>query len=244
MSIAPYRLLMIEDDHRLSAMVKTYLEQSEFLCVVADTGAAGFEALQAETPDAVLLDLMLPDTDGLSICRQIRGSQAAYANVPILMLTAKGDPMDRIVGLELGADDYLPKPFEPRELLARLRAILRRTGTEATTKEPDRGGGPRSVTFGSLALDLDAREVRVGGVLRELTAYQFDLLVALSERAGRVLTREQIMALVRGKDLEAFDRSIDVHIGRIRQAIEADIKNPKRISTVRGVGYVFAKHHD
>jgi DNA-binding response OmpR family regulator len=244
MSIAPYRLLMIEDDHRLSAMVKTYLEQSEFLCVVADTGAAGFEALQAETPDAVLLDLMLPDTDGLSICRQIRGSQAAYAHVPILMLTAKGDPMDRIVGLELGADDYLPKPFEPRELLARLRAILRRTGTEATTKEPDRGGGPRSVTFGSLALDLDAREVRVGGVLRELTAYQFDLLVALSERAGRVLTREQIMALVRGKDLEAFDRSIDVHIGRIRQAIEADIKNPKRILTVRGVGYVFAKKQD
>ena len=244
MSTTPYRLLMIEDDYRLSAMVKTYLEQSEFLCVVADTGAAGFEALQAETPDVVLLDLMLPDTDGLSICRQIRGSQAAYAHVPILMLTAKGDPMDRIVGLELGADDYLPKPFEPRELLARLRAILRRTGTEATTKEPDRGGGPRSVTFGSLALDLDAREVRVGGVLRELTAYQFDLLVALSERAGRVLTREQIMALVRGKDLEAFDRSIDVHIGRIRQAIEADIKNPKRILTVRGVGYVFAKHQD
>ena len=244
MSTTPYPLLMIEDDHRLSAMVKTYLEQSEFLCVVADTGAAGFEALQAETPDAVLLDLMLPDTDGLSICRQIRGSQAAYANVPILMLTAKGDPMDRIVGLELGADDYLPKPFEPRELLARLRAILRRTGTEATTKESDRGGGPRSVTFGSLALDLDAREVRVGGVLRELTAYQFDLLVALSERAGRVLTREQIMALVRGKDLEASDRSIDVHIGRIRQAIEADLKNPKRILTVRGVGYVFAKQQD
>jgi len=244
MSTAPYRLLMIEDDHRLSAMVKTYLEQSEFLCLVADTGAAGFEALQAETPDVVLLDLMLPDTDGLSICRQIRGSQATYAKVPILMLTAKGDPMDRIVGLELGADDYLPKPFEPRELLARLRAILRRTAAEVTPLDANSDDRQRNLTLGSLQLDLDAREVRVGGVLRELTAYQFDLLVALSERAGRVLTREQIMALVRGKDLEAFDRSIDVHIGRIRQAIEGDIKNPKRILTVRGVGYVFAKQQD
>ena len=244
MSTAPYRLLMIEDDHRLSAMVKAYLEQSEFLCRIADTGATGFEALQAETPDVVLLDLMLPDTDGLSICRQIRGSQSTYAQVPILMLTARGDPMDRIVGLELGADDYLPKPFEPRELLARLRAVLRRTGKENTSSDHNLDREPRSVTLGSLELDLDAREVRVGGRLRELTAYQFDLLVALSERAGRVLTREQIMALVRGKELEAFDRSIDVHIGRIRQAIEADIKNPKRIQTVRGVGYVFAKQQD
>ena len=244
MSTAPYRLLMIEDDHRLSAMVKTYLEQSEFLCMIADSGAAGFDALQAETPDVVLLDLMLPDTDGLSICRQIRASQTAYAHVPILMLTAKGDPMDRIVGLELGADDYLPKPFEPRELLARLRAILRRAVTDVSPFEPNRTGGQRAVTLGSLELDLDAREVRVGGVLRELTTYQFDLLVALSERAGRVLTREQIMTLVRGKELEAFDRSIDVHIGRIRQAIETDIKNPKRILTVRGVGYVFAKQQD
>ena len=244
MSTAPYRLLMIEDDHRLSAMVKAYLEQSEFLCRIADTGATGFEALQAETPDVVLLDLMLPDTDGLSICRQIRGSQSTYAQVPILMLTARGDPMDRIVGLELGADDYLPKPFEPRELLARLRAVLRRTGKENTFLDHNSDREPRSVTLGSLELDLDAREVRVGGKLRELTAYQFDLLVALSERAGRVLTREQIMALVRGKELEAFDRSIDVHIGRIRQAIEADIKNPKRIQTVRGVGYVFAKQQD
>lgn len=243
MSIAPYRLLMIEDDHRLSAMVKTYLEQSEFLCTLADTGAAGFEALHAATPDVVLLDLMLPDTDGLSICRQIRATQTEYAQVPILMLTAKGDPMDRIVGLELGADDYLPKPFEPRELLARLRAILRRVSTEAVDLEPN-VFAPKRIVFGHLVLDLDAREVRVGDDVCELTAYQFDLLVALSERAGRVLTREQMMSLVRGKELEAFDRSIDVHIGRIRQAIETDIKNPKRILTVRGVGYVFAKQQD
>jgi DNA-binding response OmpR family regulator len=154
------------------------------------------------------------------------------------MLTAKGDPMDRIVGLEIGADDYLPKPFEPRELLARIRAVLRRGGEAAPSAIQ------KSMHFGGLEIDRDARSVSVAGNLCELTSYQFDLLVAMAERAGRVLSRDQIMEAVRGRELEAFDRSIDVHMGRIRNAIETDAKNPKRILTVRGVGYVFAKQQD
>jgi DNA-binding response OmpR family regulator len=153
------------------------------------------------------------------------------------MLTAKGDPLDRIIGLELGADDYLPKPFEPRELLARIRAILRRQGDTANTAN-------KVLRFGSLEIDRDARSVTVNGQPADLTSYQFDLLVALAERAGRVLTRDQIMEAVRGRELEAFDRSIDVHMGRIRAAIETDSKNPRRIVTVRGAGYVFAKQQD
>jgi DNA-binding response OmpR family regulator len=182
---------------------------------------------------------MLPDMDGLEVCRRIRSLQGNAAQVPVLMLTAKGDPMDRIIGLELGADDYLPKPFEPRELLARIRAILRRRTD---------GGGAAAATqvlrFGTLEIDRDARTVTVAGQAADLTSYQFDLLVALAERAGRVLTRDQIMEAVRGRELEAFDRSIDVHMGRIRAAIEQDAKNPRRILTVRGVGYVFAKQQD
>jgi len=156
----------------------------------------------------------------------------------VLMLTAKGDPMDRIIGLELGADDYLPKPFEPRELLARIRAILRRRTDGASAP------AAQTLRFGTLEIDRDARSVTVAGAAADLTSYQFDLLVALAERAGRVLTRDQIMEAVRGRELEAFDRSIDVHMGRIRAAIEVDAKNPRRILTVRGVGYVFAKQQD
>jgi DNA-binding response OmpR family regulator len=146
--------------------------------------------------------------------------------------------MDRIIGLEMGADDYLPKPFEPRELLARIRAVLRRQGEGAAKP------ASTQLHFGSLEIDRDARTVTVAGQPCELTSYQFDLLVALAERAGRVLSRDQIMEAVRGRELEAFDRSIDVHMGRIRAAIEVDAKNPKRILTVRGVGYVFARQQD
>jgi DNA-binding response OmpR family regulator len=153
------------------------------------------------------------------------------------MLTAKGDAMDRIIGLEIGADDYLPKPFEPRELLARIRAVLRRRGGSPATDQ-------LTLRFGALEIDRDARTVSVAGAAADLTSYQFDLLVALAERAGRVLTRDQIMEAVRGRELDAFDRSIDVHMGRIRAAIEADPKTPKRILTVRGVGYVFARQQD
>ena len=235
------QLLMIEDDTRLAEMVGEYLGQSGLVVTHRADGKSGLAQLQgpdaAALPDLVILDLMLPDMDGLEVCRRIRSLQGPAAQVPVLMLTAKGDPMDRIIGLELGADDYLPKPFEPRELLARIRAILRRRG-EGTPP------AAKTLRFGTLEIDRDARTVTVGGQPAELTSYQFDLLIALAERAGRVLTRDQIMEAVRGRELEAFDRSIDVHMGRIRAAIEVDAKNPRRILTVRGVGYVFAKQQD
>ena len=238
------QLLMIEDDSRLATMVGEYLRQSGYGFTHAATGASGLEALQASPPDLVILDLMLPDIDGLEVCRRIKGQGGDAARTAVLMLTAKGDPMDRIVGLEIGADDYLPKPFEPRELLARIRAVLRRGGDSGGGSSSVSSGSHKVMRFGSLEIDRDARSVSVSGVLCELTSYQFDLLVALAERAGRVLSRDQIMEAVRGRELEAFDRSIDVHMGRIRSAIELDAKNPKRILTVRGVGYVFAKQQD
>lgn len=234
-------ILMIEDDTRLAQMVGEYLGQSGFGFVHAADARAGLDRLQEPTAgaptDLLILDLMLPDMDGLEVCRRVRAMPSEMAKVPVLMLTAKGDPMDRIVGLELGADDYLPKPFEPRELLARVRAILRRRGEGAAP-------AAKLLRFGTLEIDRDARTVTVAGQACDLTSYQFDLLITLAERAGRVLTRDQIMEAVRGRELEAFDRSIDVHMGRIRAAIEADPKNPKRIVTVRGVGYVFAKQQD
>jgi DNA-binding response OmpR family regulator len=234
-------LLMIEDDARLAAMVAQYLQQSGYTVSCAGDGQSGLESLanpvKGTSTDLVILDLMLPDMDGLEVCRRIRALPSGLAQTPVLMLTAKGDAMDRIIGLEIGADDYLPKPFEPRELLARIRAVLRRRGESPTNEN-------LTLRFGSLEIDRDARSVSVGGVPCDLTSYQFDLLVTLAERAGRVLTRDQIMETVRGRELDAFDRSIDVHMGRIRAAIEADAKAPKRILTVRGVGYVFARQQD
>ncbi|MFM7025437.1 MAG: response regulator transcription factor [Limnohabitans sp.] len=230
-------LLMIEDAERLAGMVSDYLGASGYQVCHAADAATGLVRLQQVAPELVILNLMLPDMDGLQVCQRIRALPGASGQVPVLMLTAKGDPMDRIIGLEMGADDYLPKPFEPRELLARIRAILRRRGNGAEQ-------GTQTLQFGSLDIDRDARRVSVHGEPCELTSYQFDLLVALAERAGRVLTRDQIMEAVRGRELEAFDRSIDVHMGRIRAAIEDDVKNPKRILTVRGVGYVFARQQD
>lgn len=231
------KLLLIEDDLRLAQMVGDYLRQADFDNVHAGDGQSGLARMLEGDIDLVVLDLMLPDMDGLQVCQRIRSMPGPLGQVPVLMLTAKGDPMDRIIGLELGADDYLPKPFEPRELLARIKAILRRKTREVTqTSQP--------LQFGSLDIDRDARRVSVKGSVCDLTSYQFDLLVALAERAGRVLTRDQIMEAVRGRELEAFDRSIDVHMGRIRAAIEADPKAPRRILTVRGVGYVFAKQQD
>ena len=238
-------LLMIEDDVRLARMVAEYLGQSGYVVSHAPDATQGLAAL-ARTgepePALVILDLMLPDLDGLEVCRRIRALPGSAGQVPLLMLTAKGDPMDRIIGLEMGADDYLPKPFEPRELLARIRAVLRRKGDGHTASTAS--AGQPQLRFGSLTIDRDARTVQVAGVAADLTSYQFDLLVAMAERAGRVLTRDQIMEAVRGRELEAFDRSIDVHMGRIRNAIEADSKDPRRILTVRGVGYVFAKQQD
>lgn len=231
------RILMIEDDQRLAGMVVTYLAANGYEVTQAGTGKAGLELLRSAPFALVLLDLMLPDADGLELCRRIRALPAPLAAIPIVMLTAKGDPFDRVVGLELGADDYLPKPFEPRELLARLRAVLRR---------PPMGGEPASpgLRFGRLEIDPAARLVKVDGKERPLTSYQFDLLLAMAQRAGRVLSREQLIDAVKGEALEPFDRSIDVHIGRLRAAIEDDPKQPHRIITIRGAGYVFAKVQD
>jgi DNA-binding response OmpR family regulator len=239
------RLLMIEDDQRLAAMVAKYLSQNGFEVQHCETAADGLLQLQqaadnAQPFSAVLLDLMLPDADGLDVCRQIRARPQPLASIPIVMLTAKGDPMDRVVGLELGADDYVPKPFEPRELLARLRAVLRRHHPAADAPV----NTARVQRFGRLEIDLDARALRLDGQEKPVTSYQFNLLAAMAERAGRVLSREQLMDAVKGEPLEAFDRSIDVHIGRLRAAIEDDPKQPKRIITVRGAGYVFAKAQD
>ena len=236
---------MIEDDARLAGMVAQYLGQSGYAVTHAPDATTGLRLLQestssaSPTPELIILDLMLPDLDGLEVCRRIRAMPGDLARLPVLMLTAKGDPMDRIIGLEIGADDYLPKPFEPRELLARIRAVLRRRGDGGTAPINN-----KALVFGSMHIDRDARTVTVGAQLADLTSYQFDLLVALAERAGRVLTRDQIMEAVRGRELDAFDRSIDVHMGRIRAAIEVDAKAPKRILTVRGVGYVFARQQD
>ncbi len=238
---------MIEDDARLAGMVADYLAAAGFAVDHAPDATRGLDALAVPPqalPDLVILDLMLPDLDGLEVCRRLRALPGEAGRVPVLMLTAKGDPMDRVIGLEVGADDYLPKPFEPRELLARIRAILRRRHVPLADGTVDPQAGEPPLRFGSLEIDRAGRRVSVGGQSASLTAYQFDLLLALAGRAGRVLTRDQIMEVVRGRELEAFDRSIDVHMGRIRAAIEADPKNPRRILTVRGVGYVFAREQD
>ena len=225
------RILLIEDDARLAEMLATYLGGTGFHVTVASKGATGLALESREPFDAVVLDLTLPDMDGLDVCRQVR----ARAATPILMLTARGEPVDRVIGLELGADDYLAKPFEPRELKARLSAILRRT----------RGVQPAEVLrFGRLEIDHGAREVRLAGQARPLTSHQFELLLILARHPGRVMTREVLMDLAKNERLEAFDRSIDVHISRIRAAIEDDPAKPRRVITVRGAGYVFARQQD
>ena len=223
--------MLIEDDPRLAEMVKNYLGEAGFAVTVSARGQDGIALEARETFDALVLDLMLPDIDGLEVCRRIR----ARSQTPILMLTARGDAMDRIVGLEIGADDYLPKPFEPREMLARLRAILRRRG---------RGEHSEVLGFGRLEIDVGARIARLDGEARELTSYQFSLLLTLAQHSGRVMSRDAIMEAMKNEKFDAFDRSIDVHISRVRAAIEDDPKKPRRIITVRGNGYVFAKVQD
>jgi DNA-binding response OmpR family regulator len=222
----PTCVLLIDDDVRLVAMLGDYLRSRGYQVDVCGDGEAGLAAQARADYDAVVLDVMLPGIDGLEVCRRLR----ARSPVPILMLTARGDDMDRIVGLELGADDYLPKPFNPRELLARLAAILRRTRGVAQADT--------ILRFGHLEIDRASREVRVRGQRRELTSRQFDLLLLLAERAGRVQTREQLMDALKGEEWDSVDRSIDVHISRIRQLIEDDARHPRLVQTVRGAGYV------
>jgi two-component system, OmpR family, phosphate regulon response regulator OmpR len=226
------RILLIEDDRRLAEMVTNYLGEFGFAVTPASSGGAGIALYRRESFDALILDLMLPDIDGLEVCRQIRAHNGSDANAPILMLTARGDAMDRVIGLELGADDYLAKPFEPRELLARLRSVLRRAKVEPASQV---------LRFGRLEIDAAARQVRRDGMVCNLTSHQFALLLALARHAGRVMSRDALMELLRNERLEPFDRSIDVHISRIRAAVEDDPKKPRRVITVRGAGYVFAK---
>ena len=222
------RILIIDDDQALTRMVAEYLSGGGMSVTATESASTGLAMVRRDRFDALVLDVMLPDGDGFDLCRQIRSE----LDIPILMLTARGEDTDRIVGLELGADDYLPKPFNPRELQARLRAILRR-GASAN---------PRAVLrFGELEIDRDARTVRLRGEERALTSHQFDLLSVFAANPGRVMSRDALMQHVRGEDLEAFDRSVDVHVSRIRLAIEDDSKHPRRLITVRGAGYVFAR---
>jgi two-component system phosphate regulon response regulator OmpR len=222
-------ILIIDDDARLVEMLGGYLRGRGYTVETRGDGETGLAAARRGGYDALVLDIMLPGMDGLEVCRRLR----AESNLPILMLTARGDDLDRIVGLELGADDYLPKPFNPRELLARLSAILRRTQVRP---------GPSSdvLQVGPLSIDRSAREARVRGERRELTGRQFDLLAFLAERAGRVQSREAILDALKGEEWDNVDRSIDVHVSRIRQAIEDDPKRPRLLQTVRGTGYVLA----
>ena len=226
------RILVVDDDVRLAAMVSSYLGSRGYEVETRVDATTGLAAARTGRYDAVLLDVMLPDADGFDVCRTLR----AESGVPILMLTARGEDTDRIVGLELGADDYLSKPFNPRELAARLKAVLRRVGP--------RGGPSEVLRFGRLQIDEGARVARLDHEPLALTSHQFDILRALAHRPGRVLSRGQLMLAVRGEELDAFDRSIDVHVSRIRAAIEDDPREPRRILTIRGAGYLFAEKQD
>jgi two-component system phosphate regulon response regulator OmpR len=224
-----HRVLIIDDDVRLADMLASYLRPRGFTVECRADAGSGMAALQASPFDAVILDVMLPDLDGFEVCRRLR----ARSDIPILMLTARGDATDRVVGLEIGADDYLPKPFDPRELLARLGAVLRRS--QRTNAEPT-----APLRFGRLTIDRQSRLVTVEDRPCELTGRQFDLLLLLAERSGRVQTREQIMEALGREGWDSVDRSIDVHVSRIRSAIEQDPKRPRFLRTVRGTGYLFS----
>jgi len=226
-------LLIVDDDREIRDLLGRFLKGHGFRVTAAADGRAMFEALSGGRFDLVVLDLMLPGEDGLSLCRRLRSE----SELPVIMLTAMGEATDRIVGLEVGADDYLAKPFNPRELLARVRAVLRRAGAPS---RPGEAPGD-AITFDGWRLDLSRRELRrPDGALVPLTAGEFDLLVVLAERPGRVLSREQLLDLTRGREAQPFDRSVDVQLSRLRRKIEADPKEPAIIKTVRGGGYVFA----
>lgn len=227
------RILVVDDDRRLRDLLTRYLGEQGFAVQAAADGVAMDALLAQHRFDAVVLDLMLPGEDGLAICRRLR---AAGEHVPILMLTARGDDVDRIIGLEMGADDYLPKPFNPRELLARINAILRRQAPRA----PDsRASREDDIVFGDYRLEPAARRLTRHGVPVPLTSGEYSLLYALATHPHQPLSRQVLLDLARGREMEAYDRSIDVQISRLRKIIEADPANPRFIRTVWGHGYVF-----
>ena len=221
------RILVVEDDVEIRSLLKDYLQREGFRVDAAESSAA-FDRLMTQygDPDLIVLDIMLPGEDGLSICRRVRAS----SQVPIIMLTARGEDIDRIVGLEIGADDYLPKPFNPRELLARIRAILRRSEPQVTSER-------ESFQIGSLTVDLSARKVTSeDGMAIELTGAEFDLLACFIARPGRVLSRDQLMDWTRGRRADVFDRTIDVQVSRLRKKIT--LGDDEMIKTSRGAGYI------
>jgi two-component system response regulator RstA len=221
-------LLFVEDDARLASLTREYLGRHDVVVTVEQDGNRGLRSALAHRYDVVLLDLMLPGRSGMEVCQRLR----EQSDVPIVMVTARGEEADRVLGLELGADDYVAKPFSPRELLARIRAVVRRARGQA-------GPRRRPVARGGLLLDPASRAAEFEGRPLELTSYEFDLLHALADRAGRVISREQLMELARGNAEEAYDRSVDVHISRIRSKLGEDPRHPTFIRTVRGVGYQF-----
>ena len=224
-------ILIVEDDREISALIARYLRGNECRVTLAGDGREMDRALADARVDLIVLDLMLPGEDGLSLCRRLRANSA----IPILMLTAKSEEIDRIIGLEIGADDYLAKPFNPRELLARIRAILRRASAEAPDEE-----GVRRFHFAGWVLDVSLRQVlSPEGARIAITGAEFDLLHALCLRPGRVLSRDQLLDLTQGRAAGPFERSIDVLISRVRQKVERDSRNPEIIRTIRSGGYLF-----
>ena len=230
---SPTKILVVDDDARLRDLLTRYLGEQGFLVTALADARDIDKKLQRDPPHLVVLDLMLPGEDGLSVCRRLRG---AGESVPIIMLTAKGEDVDRIVGLEMGADDYLPKPFNPRELVARIHAVLRRHGEHPVAGAPAEEG---TIRFGPHELDLAARTLNCDGKPVALTTGEFSLLQALALNPNRPLGRDRLIELARGRDHEATDRSIDVQVMRLRRLIEADPAKPRHIQTVWGVGYVF-----
>lgn len=224
------KLLLIEDDVRLCRLVKEYLEGMGYFVTMEHNGLSGLNRALGGGFDAIILDLMLPGIDGLEVLRRLRQQN----NIPVLMLTGRAEEADRIVGLELGADDYLPKTFSTRELLARLRAVMRRAKASAAAQTT-------SVTAGELSIDVSSRGVMLAGEPLVLTTHEFDLLLALARAQGRVMTREALLLEVAERDFEVFDRSIDVAISGLRRKLGDDARTPRWIETIRGVGYLFKK---
>ncbi|NND02760.1 MAG: response regulator transcription factor [Acidimicrobiia bacterium] len=221
------KVLIVEDEVKIARLVRDYLRQAGFDVVEATDGPSGLSMARSEKPDMIVLDLGLPGLDGLDVTRQLRAS----SSVPIIMLTARTEETDRIVGLELGADDYIDKPFSPKELVARIRAVLRRA--DATL------GGGEVVTVGDLTIDIPKRRVIVGGEVVDLTTTEFDLLLTLARQPGRIYTRAQLLDSMHGVTFESYERSIDAHIKNLRRKIEPDPKRPTRVLTVYGVGYKY-----